>query len=432
MYPSKRKPTIIALLGLGGPERSVLIEQVTGLVPDNKNTDELSTTRLFKCQVNDRDLWLLDTPMVYSHAVGLKESIAETIGRQSGPVDYTVDGAICLHDITDTNVMKDVAENLTIFQELLGHASRDNLVVVSTFWDLLRTSCEGLCAEAELYAVYGDVASICRVKDSSDGVSYYNIIRDLVGRFAGAECCDNERTVPTVEGLLSIIDDKDKQVVDLRSEIQAAKEASAMQLRDIQQKAVEEKESLTRQLQQALGEIGRLKEELSLTKDSCLSQVSNLQERLDTEKRESCGKLRDLEAERSNLAGCGDELRRSMNTAPSYTKKFPPRSQCSDTQAPYLNILDARGEFPLYGAAAGGNYDDAKRMLEQGANPSLRTRFHWTALHWAVGNGHTRIVQLLLDYGADINATSDTGSTPLSMAQTDMMKRILCLHGARL
>ncbi|KAE8346554.1 hypothetical protein BDV24DRAFT_122995 [Aspergillus arachidicola] len=61
----------------------------------------------------------------------------------------------------------------------------------------------------------------------------------------------------------------------------------------------------------------------------------------------------------------------------------------------------------------------------------MRTLFQWTALHWAVGNGHANIVQLLLDYGADINAISDTGSTPLDMARNDMMKGILRQRGAR-
>ena len=89
------------------------------------------------------------------------------------------------------------------------------------------------------------------------------------------------------------------------------------------------------------------------------------------------------------------------------------------------------GEFPLYSAAAGGRYDDVKRMLEAGANPSMRTKYLWTALHWAVAHGHTNVVQLLLAYNADVNAASDTGKTPLDMAETDHMRQLLRRRGAR-
>ncbi|KAH6617417.1 ankyrin repeat-containing domain protein [Chaetomium tenue] len=97
---------------------------------------------------------------------------------------------------------------------------------------------------------------------------------------------------------------------------------------------------------------------------------------------------------------------------------------------PNLNVLDSRGEFPLYRAAAGGHYNDAKRMLEQGANPSMRTRFQWTALHWAAHNGHIDVVRLLLLYRADANAVSDTEKRPLSMAKTFEIRDLLRQSGA--
>ncbi|KAF7590063.1 hypothetical protein BBP40_003316 [Aspergillus hancockii] len=407
---------------LGGPERSALIEQITGIIPDHRNKDESLTTRLFKCQVNDKDLWLLDTPTPVIHITELQESINKAV---AGPESYSVDGVVYLHDITDTNVTRNAEENLAVFQGIPTPASRNNVVIVSTFWDLLRTSEEGICVEDELREVYGRDASIFRVMDSSDRVSYWNIVSDLVGRLV--EGSHKGGTAPSVEELLSIIDNKDRQVAYLGMELQATKEASARQLWDMQQKAAEEKDTLTKQIQQAVREISKLEEELRVTKEDCASQVSQLQERLDTERRESDGKLRDLETKRLSLA---QELDKSMSRAASHTPEYLRQNYSSSGQTSNLNVLDARGEFPLYGAAAGGNYDEVKRMLQQGANPSMRTRFNWTALHWAVGNGHNMIVELLLDYGADINAISDTGSTPLCMAQTDIMKCILYNRGA--
>jgi ankyrin repeat protein len=96
-----------------------------------------------------------------------------------------------------------------------------------------------------------------------------------------------------------------------------------------------------------------------------------------------------------------------------------------------VNVLDSAGEFPLYSAAASGRYDEAKRLLERGANASMRTWYRWTALHWAAANGHAKVVELLLSYNADVNAISDTGKRPLDMAKTDEIRFALMRRGAR-
>jgi len=74
----------------------------------------------------------------------------------------------------------------------------------------------------------------------------------------------------------------------------------------------------------------------------------------------------------------------------------------------------------LYCAAAGGHLEEVKRLLESGFNPSDRTICDWCPLHWAAHNdiehGH-EIVKLLVEHGADVNQVSDTGLTPLDLAQ---------------
>ncbi|KAE8368290.1 hypothetical protein BDV27DRAFT_122546 [Aspergillus caelatus] len=438
--PTKQpKPTIIALLGLGGPERDVFIEQVTGVIPDSRNPrkkGDLLSTRIFKGQVNDRDLWLLDTPSLEFPVAELVEGINSAVARKSGRPDYAVDGIVYLHDITDMNVTQNASENLSVFQGLLRSASPDPIVFVTTFWDLLRTHDEGVRTEAKLNAVYGSVASICRVLDSSDGQSYRDIIWDVVSGFADAGLVedsvdDDAMPTPTVEELLSIINEKDKRMARLETELQATKETCARQLQDMQQKAADEKASLYQQLQAALKDVNQLKEDLSRSQKSCVEELRQFRKQFESRKQHSNNKLRSLETQQSSVAKVGHEHCQGRTPTHSFTQKPPHQSHRSNGQASSLNILDARGEFPLYNAAAGGYYDEVKRLLEQGANPSMRTLFQWTALHWAVGNGHANIVQLLLDYGADINATSDTGSTPLDMAQNDMMKGILRQRGAR-
>ncbi|PIG83512.1 ankyrin repeat-containing protein [Aspergillus arachidicola] len=438
--PTKQpKPTIIALLGLGGPERDVFIEQVTGIIPDDrnpKNKGDLFSTRIFKGQVNDRDLWLLDTPSLEIPVAELVEGINSAVARKSGRTDYAIDGIVYLHDITDTNVTQNASENLSVFQRLLRSASPDRIVFVTTFWDLLRTQEEGVRTEAKLNAVYGSIASICRVLDSSDGQSYREIIWDAASGFVDAGSVedsvdDDAMSTPTVEELLSIIYEKDKRMACLETELHATKETFARQLQDVQQKAADEKATLYQQLQAALKDVNQLKEDLGRSQKSCLEEMRNLRKQFEFRKQDSNHKLRAFETQQLSSAGDGHQNCWDMTPTRSFTQKPPHQAHRLNEEASSLNVLDARGEFPLYSAAAGGYYDEVKRLLEQGANPSMRTLFQWTALHWAVGNGHANIVQLLLDYGADINAISDTGSTPLDMARNDMMKGILRQRGAR-
>jgi hypothetical protein len=49
-------------------------------------------------------------------------------------------------------------------------------------------------------------------------------------------------------------------------------------------------------------------------------------------------------------------------------------------------------------------------------DPNLRNRYAWTPLMYAAGRGHTRLIRVLLDSGADVNAASRFGLTALASA----------------
>ena len=53
-----------------------------------------------------------------------------------------------------------------------------------------------------------------------------------------------------------------------------------------------------------------------------------------------------------------------------------------------------------------------------------------TALICEAGYGHTEIVKLLIEKGADVNAKDSNGKTVLDFAKTDEMKELLRKHGA--
>jgi len=84
-------------------------------------------------------------------------------------------------------------------------------------------------------------------------------------------------------------------------------------------------------------------------------------------------------------------------------------------------------------AAKHGDLKAAEDALRRGADPNAVIE-NWTPLFWAAQEGHTEIVDLLLDAGADVNFSDPDGFTPLKQAigesHLDTAERLL-LSGRR-
>jgi len=65
-------------------------------------------------------------------------------------------------------------------------------------------------------------------------------------------------------------------------------------------------------------------------------------------------------------------------------------------------------------ASYAGSTRAARLLLTHRANAKHKDYDGWTALHNAASRGHIDIANLLIKYGADINAQSRLGFTPLS------------------
>lgn len=78
-----------------------------------------------------------------------------------------------------------------------------------------------------------------------------------------------------------------------------------------------------------------------------------------------------------------------------------------------VDAVNAANETPLMMAALRGNVAWAQRLLERGAQLH---REGWTPLHYASSGPEPKLVSLLLDRGAEIEARSPNGTTPLMMA----------------
>lgn len=88
----------------------------------------------------------------------------------------------------------------------------------------------------------------------------------------------------------------------------------------------------------------------------------------------------------------------------------------------------ARGENrvpPLLSAAAGGNTDAARVVLDAGASMEAREEGGFTALHDAAQNGNAELVRLLLDRGADPNARLEDGRAPRDLTDDEGLRALL-------
>jgi ankyrin repeat protein len=110
----------------------------------------------------------------------------------------------------------------------------------------------------------------------------------------------------------------------------------------------------------------------------------------------------------------------------------------------YPQHVNARGGYyvtPLVAALAREHYQTAKILRDNGAHPNVTGHDARTPLHAAVYSGHLQMVQVLLEYKADISAKTSatgTGITPLhymvygnyGLSRADNLACVLLKHGA--
>jgi DNA polymerase III delta prime subunit len=126
------------------------------------------------------------------------------------------------------------------------------------------------------------------------------------------------------------------------------------------------------------------------------------------------------EAQSTYISGLFHETLREMilsgKTKPQYDSELD-----SKTPKTLLEIEIARLEptsldtinMALRIAASLGFYELAKLGLDMGATDHIISGFPENSLHLAAMGDHTRLVKLLIDYGADVNSLCKLGDTPL-------------------
>ena len=100
----------------------------------------------------------------------------------------------------------------------------------------------------------------------------------------------------------------------------------------------------------------------------------------------------------------------------------------ADPQDP-LHAVNS-GETPLMLAARSGQVDAVMVLLNLGADVNATEAWNGqSALMWAAAEGHVPVLQTLIDHGADVRARSNSGATPLLFAarkgSMDAVRRLL-------
>jgi hypothetical protein len=141
-----------------------------------------------------------------------------------------------------------------------------------------------------------------------------------------------------------------------------------------------------------------------------------------------------------------------VGCSPSPTNEPPPLSGPLHRAAWAGNVADLRARLgegaasgalvderergtewtPLHVAAIAGRTEAASLLLERGADPNARSRYHMTPLHWASIRGRSEVAALLIQRGARVDARTIYGLTPLHEAADDHVARVLLAAGASL
>ncbi|OBT59831.1 hypothetical protein VE03_10529 [Pseudogymnoascus sp. 23342-1-I1] len=98
-----------------------------------------------------------------------------------------------------------------------------------------------------------------------------------------------------------------------------------------------------------------------------------------------------------------------------------------------VEVTDTAGYTPLMWSATQGNEDFTRLLLDKGANVNATSRDNDTPLSAAVQKGYQAIVKMLLEYGANVEVVNHNGHRPLLIASQNgnqALVEILLNHNA--
>ena len=144
--------------------------------------------------------------------------------------------------------------------------------------------------------------------------------------------------------------------------------------------------------------------------------------------------LTKLREETSELRGKMEELQ-TRNTEQKITN-IPAQTVPKPIPTPVNSLITHRPEvveFPINTAAAIGNLDRVKELVDSGVDINKITDDS-TPLHQAIENGRMEIAEYLINKGADVNKKNTSGLLPIQLAQAygrTSLEKLLIKAGAK-
>lgn len=90
-----------------------------------------------------------------------------------------------------------------------------------------------------------------------------------------------------------------------------------------------------------------------------------------------------------------------------------------------VDVRDNAGYTPLHECCSRGHLEIARLLLQHGADPNASATGGIRPIHDAVENDQVEVVRLLLSYGADPVIATYSGLTPLKIARSPTMTEFL-------
>ncbi|XP_030644432.1 ankyrin repeat domain-containing protein 66 [Chanos chanos] len=94
-------------------------------------------------------------------------------------------------------------------------------------------------------------------------------------------------------------------------------------------------------------------------------------------------------------------------------KEIVKKNKCNPNQ----KDIDWNNKTPLHWAAAKGQTEIVRILIENGARPCLRTDFGWTPAHFAAESGKLAVLHLLHSLHAPIDKEDCSGDKPARIAE---------------
>ena len=80
---------------------------------------------------------------------------------------------------------------------------------------------------------------------------------------------------------------------------------------------------------------------------------------------------------------------------------------------------------PLYLVLTSGHFEVVELLLKYGADINASGLDSDTVLHWASMRGYQKLVRQVLEHGANVHVKNREGKTPLQVARQDMVELLL-------